>query len=253
MDSIDDTGGLLCDYAAELISSGATCIRLEKNVRRMALRWGVDVEIDVMPRHVHLAVKESDGPCRTFMTREIRGAISYSKVTRLSRLSWQVADDGLTPADARARFEAISRQPGANRWWILFAASIANAAFCRLFGGDATAMAAVFVATAAGIYLRQLLLPAGCDVRLAFVACAFVSSVLASGCKLFSLGMTPDTAIATSVLYLVPGIPFLNAFSDLTDGHYVSFFTRLTDALVLTCCLSAGLCIGMRLMGVGMF
>ena len=35
-----------------------------------------------------------------------------------------------------------------------------------------------------------------------------------------SLGSTPDIAIATSILYLVPGIPFLNGFSDMIAGHY---------------------------------
>ena len=40
-------------------------------------------------------------------------------------------------------------------------------------------------------------------------------------------------AIATSVLYLVPGIAFLNAFNDMIDGHYVCFFSRLMDAIVL--------------------
>ena len=36
---------------------------------------------------------------------------------------------------------------------------------------------------------------------------------------LFHIGSTPDVAIATSVLYLVPGIVFLNAFNDMIDGH----------------------------------
>ncbi len=85
------------------------------------------------------------------------------------------------------------------------------------------------------------------------MACAFVSSVLAAAGYLFSLGGTPDVAMATSVLYLVPGIPFLNAFSDMVDGHYICFFSRMTDAAILTCCLSAGLCLGMKLMNVGMF
>ena len=70
---------------------------------------------------------------------------------------------------------------------------------------------------------------------------------------LFGLGSTPGIAIGSSVLYLVPGIPFLNSFSDLLNHHYICAFSRFMDAVVLTCCLSLGLCAGMAMMQVGMF
>ena len=68
-----------------------------------------------------------------------------------------------------------------------------------------------------------------------------------------AIGDTPTTAMATSVLYLVPGIPYLNSFSDMLCRHYICAFCRFMDAIVLTGCLSAGLCCGMLLMNVGMF
>ncbi len=83
--------------------------------------------------------------------------------------------------------------------------------------------------------------------------CAFVSSVIGASASLFGLGNTPEIAVGTSVLYLVPGIPFLNSFSDLLAGHYICAFSRMTHAVVLTCCLSLGLCGGLMLMGIGMF
>lgn len=248
-----EIGFFLSDYAAFLLGSGATCIRLEKNVQRMARNWGVNVSMAIMPRHIHMSVTGGDGEVDTFIASIERSIISYDIITRMSKLSWEVSDTRMPLWRARDRFEEIKTTPGADRRWVLFAASCANASFCRLFGGDAWAMAVVFVATLAGFYLRQTLLAARLDIRLTFILCAFVSSVLAAAGYLFSLGGTPDVAMATSVLYLVPGIPFLNAFSDMIDRHYICFFSRMTDAIVLTCCLSAGLCIGMWLMNAGMF
>jgi hypothetical protein len=114
-------------------------------------------------------------------------------------------------------------------------------------------MAVVFIATFIGLYLKHLLIANMIDVRISFTISATISSILAAGAKLFQLGQTPEIAIATSVLYLVPGIPFLNAFSDMIDRHYICFLCRTIDAVILTCCLSFGLCIGMKLMNVGMF
>ena len=83
--------------------------------------------------------------------------------------------------------------------------------------------------------------------------CAFGSAVIGATGALFGLGATPYTALGTSVLYLVPGIPFLNSFSDLIYRHYLCALSRFMDAVVLTCCLSAGLCAAMLLMRTGMF
>lgn len=248
-----ECGAFLADYAALLLRSGATCLRLERNVQRIAKTWGVDCAVTIMPRHIHLAVTDNHGHCNTYITCTGNQAISYNIITRLSKLSWNVADSHLSLTQAIDLFNKTRNAQNADPWWTLVAVSCANSAFCRLFGGDFFAMTVVFVATLAGYYLKQFLLGNKFDVRVTFIICATVSSILAAGAQLFSLGSTPYVAIATSVLYLIPGIPFLNAFSDMIDGHYICFFSRMTDALILTCCLSLGLCIGMKLMNVGMF
>ena len=53
------------------------------------------------------------------------------------------------------RFRTIVGQPYGNNFNILWLTSLANASFCRLFGGDAAAMGVVFFATAAGYFLKQ--------------------------------------------------------------------------------------------------
>lgn len=246
-------GRFLADYSALLLGSGATCARVEKNVGRMASAWGLRSSITILPHHITVALGSDDGGAATYCADIGSTAVSFNKITRLSQMSWEVADSHLDVARAREAFESISSTRGADSRWVLFAVSCANAAFCRLFGGDMAAAVVVFMATFCGYYLKQLLLGLRFDVRIVFMLCAFVSSVLACADSLFSLGTTPDVAIGTSVLYLVPGIPFLNSFSDMLDHHYICFFSRLTDAFVLTACLSIGLCAGMWVMQVGMF
>ena len=131
--------------------------------------------------------------------------------------------------------------------------ALANASFCCLFGGDHISMAVVGMATFAGYYIKLSLAASGMDVRAIWVICSFVSAVLGATDGLFALGTTPEVALGTSVLYLVPGIPFINSFSDMLYRHYLCAFGRFCDAAILTSCLSIGLCAGMLLMGVGMF
>lgn len=256
--STNITASRLCSflsrYAAAMLGCGATCIRLTRNVDRIAAVMGMKVEITIMPRHIHLSVINPDtGELLTTIESMSKCGISFNVNTRLSQLSWEIADGKIGLDAAEKRFDEIMSHDSQNPVAVLLLAALANASFCRLFGGDAVAMAVVFIATAAGYYIKQLMLAKRCDLKVTVFVCAFVSSVIAATDSLFALGGTPSIAIATSALYLVPGIPFLNSFSDMLYRHYICSFSRFLDATVITCCLSAGLCLGMLLMKADMF
>lgn len=249
-----DLSLLLSRYSAWLLGAGATCIRLEMNVRRIAKAYGREVELTITPRHVHISLwKEGETEVLTSIATVNHNVTSFNTNTRLSELSWEIADGRIGFAEAQRRFCRIVHSDNQDRRLVLLLVSLANASFCRLFGGDWMAMAVVAVATFAGYCLKLLLLGRGVDVRAVMIACSFVSAVLGATDQLFSLGSTPAIALGTSVLYLVPGIPFINSFSDILYRHYLCALSRFADAAVLTCCLSIGLCAGMLLMGVGMF
>ena len=57
---------LLTDYAGWLLGCGATCIRLEKNLKRIAAAYGQDVEITISPHHVHIYIVDRND--RTLFT-----------------------------------------------------------------------------------------------------------------------------------------------------------------------------------------
>ena len=139
------------------------------------------------------------------------------------------------------------------KWEVLILTSFANAAFCRLFGGDWFAMLIVFVSTLTGYRLKQIMLEDGRDVRLTFLCASFFSASLSAGGYIFSIGSTPELALGTSVLYLIPGVPYINSVSDMIYRHYLCAFSRFLDAAVLTACLSVGLCTGMLLLGLKWF
>lgn len=248
-------GSFLVEYTAWLMGCGATCIRIEKNVGRIAASYGVRTEMTVMPRHIQLSVMDrEDMECITLNVAVKAVPIDFSLNTSLSELSWRIADRHIPLEEAIDIFRKITVEAtGRKGKYVPLLVAAANASFCRLFGGDAVAMAIVAAATLAGYMLKNALLSRHVDVRVVFIACAFVSSVLGSTGLLFGLGGTSDVALATSVLYLVPGIPLINSFSDMLYRHYLSAFCRFADAAIFTCCLSIGLCLGMLAMGVGMF
>lgn len=252
--SPEELGRFLSQYGAWLLGSGSTCIRVEKNINRMAHAFGMAVEITIMPRHLQVAVcRRGCDELATHLSAVRQTPTSFNIITRLSELSWAVADGRIDFDTAKQQFNQIISSDRQSKAAVLLMVALANASFCRLFGGDAAAMAIVGIATLCGYYIKAVLVERGIDIRAVFIICALVSSILGATDILFPHGSTPYIAVATSVLYLVPGIPFLNSFSDLLHRHYICAFSRFADAVILTGCLSAGLCGGMLLMKIGMF
>ncbi len=244
-------GKFLTDYATTLLESGATTMRIEKNVLRIAEAYGYHAEINIYPLHAEVWLKElddQDGPVVMSKTIE-RSANNYNTVSELSRLSWQCYDLHLELDEVIKRYNEVLSTPRIPFGIVTLLTSLANASFCRLFGGDRISMAIVFIATAAGFYVRHVLEKKyDVDFRLAIIVCSCVSAILACSGHVFGLGETPDIALATSVLYLVPGIPYLNAVSDFINGHYISATSRLIQSCIITACLAFGLYIGLMLM-----
>ncbi len=169
----------------------------------MAATFGKKVELTIMPRHIHITVWHPH--CDDIFTSiaSVKNMpISFSLNTRLSELSWNVADDGLTLAEAKRKFHEIINSDKANPWMTLLLASFANASFCGIFGGDLIAMIIVFLATAFGFNLKQMLASRQGDARVRVFLCAVVSSVIGATDCLFGFGRTPKVAEATSVLIL---------------------------------------------------
>ena len=117
----------------------------------------------------------------------------------------------------------------------------ANAAFCRLFQGDYISMLIVFIATLAGFMLRQILTKRHLNHLAIYILSSFTASIIGAAGFLFNLGTTPQVALATSVLFLIPGVPMLNSIMDIIVGHVLAGTSRFINALLLIIYISVGL------------
>ncbi len=238
---------MIAELAASLASAGATSSLLESSVRYLCARFGVSAEIIGFPKHVLLSVsgkKLSDH--YTITQKLLPNPLDFHRITLLHRLARETLEKMYPPEIFWNRFQEILQEKRLSPNLVLVLTGLANASFCKLFNGDWISMGIVFVATVSGFYLKNALHGRfQIDLRLATIFSAFVSTVLGCAGYAFQLGGTPDVALATSVLYLVPGIPYINALSDLLNGAFLSCIRHAFNATILTVCLSIGFCLGL--------
>ncbi len=242
------------DYATYLMGCGANCTRINKNVSRMAEAFHVHVDMLMLATHFIITVWDSDHTHSYHESRaQVHVPLSFAANTHLSKLSWDVYEGRCDLDGAIERYRSITQAKPIPSWIVMILVSIANASFCRLFGGDFTSMSIVAVATFVGYYVKLVLLGAKVDSRIMFIVCSFISAVISTSGYIFCWGDTPDLALGTSVLYLVPGVHYINSISDLLDGHYLTAFSRFMMAMMLTVCLSLGLTGGILVMNLNIF
>ncbi len=105
-----------------------------------------------MPKHVSVTLsKPCYGRSEVFTNKISECGINFSLNAELSALSWNIRDVKQTLASAELKFRHIISANYSNDGKILVLASLANASFCRLFGGDSVSMAVVFLPLLPGL------------------------------------------------------------------------------------------------------
>ncbi len=245
----------LLEYAGALLAAGVHTERCVRSVNRIAEAYGFGTAIIVSQKNISMSLVSRRDPLlrQTSVHRLSPIGFNFSRIGLLSALAWRAVDDHL-PLEALWReFRHIMAMGGRPLWLVALCVSAANASFCRLFGGDVVAVALVLVATLVGFLLRRGLASCRLNHDGAVVLCAFTSGMVAALGLFFGWGGTPEIALATSVLYLVPGVQIINTFMDLINGYALNSYQRGAASLVTITCMAVGLALTMLLVGVDDF
>lgn len=240
------------EYASCMLGCAATCSRIQKNIQRMALSAGYSVELTILPAHCIITLSDSMGHSYSHSSTIAESPNDFALNTRLSNLSWRVAEGKVTIREATIEFPALRQQNRLDARVVLLLVVAANAAFCRIFGGDWCAMIIVAVATLVGFIFKTMLSLRHVNYMVVTLVSAFSAAIIGSvGYVFHGITSTAEPALATSVLFLIPGIPYINSVNDLLTDHYLCAFSRFVKATIITACITAGLTAAFLLMKIG--
>lgn len=244
---------LLMDITITLMGAGAHTSRVVRNVSRIAKRFGYRIDIAVFPRTAMMTITDLEDPRvkHTIIKKNKPLGIDFNLVSNISVLSWDTYDNNLSLEEVKARYDRVKSEPRIPDWVVLVFVALANMSFCRLFGGDVYAMGLVFTGTFVAFFLRQFMLRHHINHYFIFVSAAFISSAIAAAGNALGIGSsTPDIAVATSVLFLIPGVPLINSLIDILDGHVLSGMSRFVNASMLIICIAVGLFLTLLIYGI---
>ena len=230
----------IAEYSAHMMGCGVHTSRVVRSSKRIGEAYGADVKISIFQKNIILTISDNETKETYSEVIDIPALpISFEKNAKLSALSWETYDKHLPLEELKDKYEEIIASPHIDPLFVLILVGFANAYFCRLFGGDITSMGIVFSATITGFFLKQQMQIRKFNHYIIFVVSAFIASLCASTALIFDT--TSDIALATSVLFLIPGVPLINGVIDIVEGYILTGFARLVNALMLIICIAIGL------------
>lgn len=236
-----------------LLQHGASSERVEETVHRMGTGLGCDwMDVNVTLQALTItAISGQD--FRTKTRRVVRGSVNFQIVAEVNDMGRLVSEGKLGRREVRRRLAAIEEEtPGYSSWLTTLAVMLALAGFSQLLDGDWVAFAATLAGGAVGMLVRQTLARRYFNVYLIVLASAFAASLTAALVDIWQLTSTPGVAMIASVLFLVPGVPLINAAQDLMRGYTANGVARGVDGLVISMAIAIGLFITLSLVGLGL-
>jgi len=235
-------GNILLEIGSLLMSSGANSNRIRITLERIANGLGYKTELLITHRALMLTIIEKDQ--EHFFSRLKRTSphgVNFRVVSGISHLSWNVLEQNWTVLQISEEVQRLKALPHYPRLVVLGFVGLAGAAFCRLFGGGFIEMSVAFVATVAGLFVRQEAMRVKFNPYLCVYFASVAASFIAGLAELYQIGAQPDKAFATSVLFLVPGVPLINSVTDLLEGNLQNGIIRGINGLIIAFSIAMGL------------
>ncbi|WP_298705810.1 threonine/serine exporter ThrE family protein [uncultured Veillonella sp.] len=227
-----------------LMENGANTNQIVRDVMRASTYMGI-------PRnyvHMHITYTtlmlniHTDERSYTAFHKTLHHGVNMTTLSFLSKLTWRALDENYTLDEFEAQLQEIASTPLKYPTPILaIAAGIACGAFAINFGGDLLSALGTILCALIGFYTRRW-----CNhFQINFYFGIATASFAATAVSFLLHALTGWNSLLYSMisctLFMVPGIPLINAVDDTINNHIMSGMTRAINTLLIVGSMSVGI------------
>ncbi len=247
----DKKAEVLLKICSLLMTSGANTSRVLLLLERFSKLMNTDAQVFINHKAFIITLTDEKTQEKTTQLKRLPGhGINFSIMSALSRASMKAKNEAWSFNQIEDEVNRIADLKHYPRIIILLAVSLAGAGFCNLFGGNWLNMIITFFATMGGLFVRQELVKKSFNHYLCALVGAFIASSIAAVALFINANNEPQLAMATSVLFLIPGVPLINSFTDLVDGYIITGTVRFINGLIFVMAIALALFIVMYIFGI---
>ncbi len=241
---------LLLHTGQLLMESGADSDRTVRDMMRVAAYMGIpehQIHQHITCTTLMLNVND-DNHSYTEFRKCNHHSVDMTILSAISKLSWRAMRENYSLKKYESELLRIkNRQRHYSPLLTAFGAAFACGGFCKLFGCDWIAFFCTALCAFLGFYVRRLCNTYGFNPYAGISIASFCATLLAYFTQFFSGSSTPWYPMIACTLFIVPGIPLINAVDDLLNNFVVAGTTRAINTLLIVGGMTFGIIIAIRL------
>lgn len=253
--SIHDFTNFILDICTILIESGAHCERINRNIERVAKNtpYKIDLLLSFTAVSITTTDKSNKDNCFTANKQIKHHGAHFGILTEVSVLTWDLLEKKLSYIELEEQIEKIRNAKKYSIWKIRFFIGVACACLCTIAGGNFVDALFTFVASFIGLVARQEMHKQHFNTFLCIICSAFITTSISGFDKLYGVGAYPTAAVATSVLFLIPGVSLINSIIDIMEGYIPTGIARGVFGGFILLSIAIGMFLSMSLIGIDNF
>ncbi|MCH4552902.1 threonine/serine exporter family protein [Aestuariibaculum lutulentum] len=239
---IQDIGMILLRIGSMLQSSGACTARIRIILERIARAYDMNANALITHRAIILTLlNQQEEPVFNSVKRTASVGVNFKIVSGISLMSLNIKNSKWQLVNIIKELDKLENAPHYHRFIVMNAVSLAGAGFCFLAEGSLFSMSVCFIATFLGLFVKQETTRIHLNPYLCVFLGAFTATFIAGAFRCFFPEADLEHAFATSVLFLIPGVPLINSFIDFIDGNLLNGIIRLINGLGISFMIAIGM------------
>jgi uncharacterized membrane protein YjjP (DUF1212 family) len=248
--TLEERSNLVLAFARVLYVNGQATDQILDATERLVETLGLRAKI--MPRWGELQLQAQDREAKLIsaVAADPTG-VDMERVASAMRAIEELGAGRLAPGVALETISAISQAAPAPTWLFALAAGTGAVALAVIFGVQhLPAVTLIFMSAAAGAILRRGLANYTANVFLQPFCAALIAGIIGALAVRYQLSSSLRLVAVCPCMVLVPGPHVLNGALDLIQGRIHLGSARLIYAGLVIVAISAGLLLGLALLGV---
>lgn len=236
-----------------LMENGANTDRIVRDILRSGTYMGIPQDnINLHISYGTIMLNVNDGEhFHTGFKKALKHNVDMSIISAISKLAWRAMAEEYPLQQYESELYRISK--GTQKYSVptkMISAGLACAAFSILFGSNIYDAFFTMVSAMIGFYIRLLGIRWEVNIYVSIITAAFIATLTSYGTSLLSPSNTPWFATISCTLFMIPGIPLMNAIDDFLNNYIVSGLTRATHTILIVSSMAAGIFGALSLTGM---
>lgn len=175
-------------------------------------------------------------------------------ISQVSALTWTAIDKDYTIEQFEDELNRLEKKKTKYTSFIInLGAALACGGVGKMFGCDVAAALYTALAAFIGFFVRRQCMLMQINAYMAIAIASFAATVIAYFTHFLPFSSTPWYPMLACTIFIVPGIPLINAVEDMMDNYITAGMTRAMNTLLMVGSMTFGIIFAIKLFQVSDF